>query len=206
VLVELFTSEGCSSCPPADRLLAQLDAQVVVLGEHVDYWDHDGWRDQFDAPAFSQRQEAYRRRFSLQAAYTPEMVVDGAVEFSGGDGGRALREIAKAADQPKTAIRIRRSGASLEVEVDAAASSAGVYLALAQDSGASHVSAGENKGRDLHHVAIVRSIRRVGSVQRGAPFRGSVKLPENAASERVVVFVQEADQGRVLGAAVLPPG
>jgi hypothetical protein len=94
----------------------------------------------------------------------------------------------------------------VEVEVDAAASSAGVFLALAEDSGASHVSAGENKGRDLHHVAIARSIRKVGSVKRGAAFRGTVKLPESAASERVVVFVQEPDQGRVLGAALLPPG
>jgi hypothetical protein len=205
VLVELFTSEGCSSCPPADRLLEQLDPQAIVLSEHVDYWNHDGWKDPFSSADSTLRQDGYRRRFNLDSAYTPEMVVDGAVEFSGGLANRAAQEIAKGAGQPKTAVRITRTAAGLRVETDAAAISAGVYMALADDSGASQVSAGENQGRQLHHVAIVRSMRKIGSVKPGAAFSQVVKLPESAASQRIVVFVQESDQGRVHGAAMLPP-
>ena len=95
ILVELFTSEGCSSCPPADRLLQQLDGQVVVLSEHVDYWNHLGWRDPFSSAAFSQRQEAYGRRLHAES-YTPQMVIDGGVEFVGNDAHRAAQEIERA--------------------------------------------------------------------------------------------------------------
>jgi hypothetical protein len=205
VLVELFTSEGCSSCPPADRLLEQLDPQAIVLSEHVDYWNHDGWKDPFSSADADLRQDGYRRRFNLDSAYTPEMVVDGAAEFSGGLASRAAQEIAKAASQPKAALRMTRTAAGLQVEADAAAISAGVFMALADDSGASQVSAGENKGRELHHVAIVRSMRKIGSVKPGASFNQVVKLPDGAAAQRIVVFVQESDQGRVHGAAMLPP-
>jgi hypothetical protein len=205
VLVELFTSEGCSSCPPADRLLEQLDPQAIVLSEHVDYWNRDGWKDPFSSADSTMRQDGYRRRFNLDSAYTPEMVVDGAAEFSGSLANRAAQEIVKAASQPKTAVRITRTAAGLRVEANAAAISAGVFMALADDSGVSQVSAGENQGRQLHHVAIVRSIRKIGSVKPGAAFSQVVKLPDSAAAQRIVVFVQESGQGRVRGAAMLPP-
>ena len=104
VVVELFTSEGCSSCPPADQLLDRLTAaaaddgaKVVALGEHVDYWDRLGWRDRFSSAAFTSRQELYARRFNLDSAYTPQMVVDGHAEFVGSDSAAARRAIAKAA-------------------------------------------------------------------------------------------------------------
>ena len=93
VLVELFTSEGCSSCPPADRHLTQLDSQAIVLSEHVDYWNDQGWKDKFSSPVFTQRQEAYARQFGLQSPYTPQMVVDGEAQFVGGDTRRAAVDI-----------------------------------------------------------------------------------------------------------------
>ena len=101
ILVELFTSEGCSSCPPADRLLESLDPQVIVLSEHVDYWDRLGWRDPFSAHANTLRQEGYARGFGTEGPYTPQMVIDRATEFVGNDSRRAMEEIARAA---KTAI------------------------------------------------------------------------------------------------------
>ena len=119
VLVELFTSEGCSSCPPADTLLQQLDrtqpvsgAELIVLSEHVDYWNHIGWTDPFSSRFFSDRQSAYAGRFGLASVYTPQMVVDGAVEFVGGDSRLVSQAIQKSLPAPKIAIRI--SGLSLD--------------------------------------------------------------------------------------------
>lgn len=206
VLVELFTSEGCSSCPPADRLLEQLDVRAVVLSEHVDYWDHQGWKDRFSSPAFTLRQQAYSRQFGIDGVYTPEMVVDGSVEFNGGEGGRALREISKAELRKKAEIRLSNTAAGLQVEVSGAPKSADVVLALAEDSGTSQVSGGENSGRRLHHVSIVRDLRKIGSVKRGGGFSRVIELPPAGGALRVVVFLQEPDHGPVWGARMLRLG
>jgi hypothetical protein len=204
VLVELFTSEGCSSCPPADRHLQQLDSQVIVLSEHVDYWDHLGWKDRFSSPAFTERQEVYAKEFGLDSSYTPQMVVDGAAQFTGGDARRAAAEIDKAAGRPKAAIFLSRSGAGVRVDVEGAPHEADIWLALADDSDLTRVAGGENKGHILNHVAVVRSIRKIGSLKRGGTFAREVDLPSGAAGQRIVVFLQEAGQARVLGAAMLP--
>ena len=113
VLVELFTSEGCSSCPPADRLLAALDRQqpvpgttIVVLSEHVDYWDHAGWRDPFSSHQWTERQNDYGRQFGLDSVYTPQMVIDGSTQASGSDGRAVLSAIERSAKQPHIEIAI----------------------------------------------------------------------------------------------------
>jgi hypothetical protein len=201
VLVELFTSEGCSSCPPADRLLESLDSQVIVLSEHVDYWDRLGWRDPYSGHANTQRQEAYARGFGIEGPYTPQMVVDGVTEFVGNDARRATDEIARARSREKIAVHLSRTAAGIQVQIDPAAKAADVWLAVAADSGTSQVTAGENQGRRLHHVAILRSLRKIGAVKRGAGFAQNVAVPPDAG--RVIVFVQDAGLGKVYGAGIL---
>lgn len=205
VLVELFTSEGCSSCPAADRLLEKLDPQAIVLSEHVDYWDHQGWKDPFASHAFTARQESYSRILSVEGVYTPQMVIDGDREFVGSDGRRATEAIAKAIRRKKAEVRLSRMDAGLQVEISAAPGSADVFLAVADDSATSQVAAGENSGRSLHHVAVLRSLQKIGSVKRGGGFSRLVELPRGAASQRAIVFVQESGPGKVCGAAMLAP-
>jgi hypothetical protein len=205
VLVELFTSEGCSSCPPADRVLEALDPSTIVLSEHVDYWDHLGWRDPFSSHATTLRQEAYARRFSTKGPYTPQMVIDGSIEFNGSDGPRALAEIERSAKREKVEVRLARTDGGLKIETGTAARSADIMLALAEDTATSQVASGENGGRKLHHVAILRSLRKVGTVKRGAPANLTVPLNAAASGQRVIVFLQESDLGRVSGAGSLVP-
>jgi len=209
VLVELFTSEGCSSCPPADQLLAILDqkqpipgAQLIVLSEHVDYWNHDGWKDPFSYAAFTTRQEIYARRFGLKDPYTPEMVVDGTTEFVGSDTRKAEAALVAAAQEPKVGIRILPAEKALTIEVDAlpAKHKANVYAVEAANSATSDVQRGENSGRTLHHVAVAGQIRQIGKISEHAGF--TTRLPVPNAGSRLVVFVQESDNGRVWGAAM----
>ncbi|MEP6540209.1 MAG: DUF1223 domain-containing protein [Bryobacteraceae bacterium] len=217
VLVELFTSEGCSSCPPADVLLESLDraqpvegAEIVVLSEHVDYWNQIGWTDPFSSSRYSQRQQAYARRFRLDGGYTPQMVVDGTTEFVGSDGRRAIADIGKAARTAKAAVRILptedRSRVRIEVE---GAANAEVFLAVALNEAVSQVMRGENKGRKLTHVAVVQSLTQIGKVAANGSFSREIELPADKKADpkgyRYAAFVQERGQGRILGTALLKP-
>jgi len=215
VLVELFTSEGCSSCPPADALLAKLDelqpvagVTVIALEEHVDYWDHQGWRDPFSSADFTARQQRYAQALHIEAPYTPQMVIDGRLEFVGNDSQRALHELASAAHNPKTPVHLTVNGnAALTVHIDPAPASATVFLAIAETGLASDVARGENAGRNLKHSAVVRKLTPIGKLQPGEPFSAgpALKLDKRWKLEnlRAVVFVANAT-GKVLGAAELP--
>lgn len=204
VLIELFTSEGCSSCPPADRLLEQLDAHAIVLSEHVDYWNHDGWADPFSSAEFTARQEAYCRRLHPDGAYTPQMVVDGSVEFTGSNVTRAAHELALAKDRPRAGVHLERTNAGLQVRIEGGHAGDSVLLAIADDSGESNVGAGENRGRKLHHVAILRSLHKIGKVERGGGFQKELPLAEKTQTQRLIVFVQQGSTGQISGAAILP--
>lgn len=217
-LVELFTSEGCSSCPPADALLQQLDSSlptsVIVLSEHVDYWNHLGWKDRFSSHVFSDRQREYENRFRLQSVYTPEMVVDGDSEFLGNNAQLANQALQKAWAQKKVGVRITDSsveaaGLRVQVETDplpASAKRADLYLAVALDHAESQVGRGENAGRKLSHVGVVLKLTRVGAVRPGKAlaqeFHLSLDRHEASSKLRVIAFLQEGGEGRVLGAAM----
>jgi hypothetical protein len=223
VLVELFTSEGCSSCPSADTLLARLEreqpvpaADILVLEEHVDYWDSPSWHDRFSSNRFSARQSAYSTRLLLTSEYTPQMIVDGTYEFVGNDIVQAFHAIAQAAGAPKLMLRLSpliRDGARVGGSVFVARSSASVhhvdlYAAVVESVASTQVLGGENGGQTLHHVSVVREMQRIGSLaaKRNSPLKFSLSLPEDvsAANLRVVVFAQRSGQGAILGAVSSP--
>lgn len=215
VLAELFTSEGCSSCPPADALLMKLDrmqpvagAQIIVLSEHVDYWNSLGWTDPYSSVQFTQRQAMYARSLVAED-FTPQLVIDGRSQFVGSDEKAILASIAKAASRSKTALRIvsaKREGNEAVIGIEVPAQSSGkadVWVAIADDRDQSSVRKGENSGRTLTHVAVVRSLRKVGTVTKAAGFEKSVRIPlaSQATEMRAVVFVAE-NGGPIVGAAM----
>jgi hypothetical protein len=217
VLVELFTSEGCSSCPPADKLLQALEAgqpvagaHIIVLSEHVDYWDRLGWRDPFSSAQFTERQQDYSRLFRDAGPYTPEMVVDGVVGFTGNDRAEALRTIAHAARAAKAAVRVSGGAGKLSIDADAVKHGADVMLAITERNLLSQVARGENAGRRLTHTAVVRSLRVIGKARPGEPFHTETAAPLDKAWKgenlHVVVWLQEHSSRRVLGAAEIPLG
>ncbi len=222
VLVELFTSEGCSSCPPADALLLRLghqpipSADIIILGEHVDYWDQLGWHDRFSSHQFTQRQNQYRVRFHLESDYTPQMIVDGVTEFVGNDSSRATHAVTLAARQPKIPLVLTppvttNHALSATVSLPASAAdqalanaNADLYAALIDSLDTTIVRSGENGGRTLQHAGVVRSLLRIGSLRDlvPAPIPVHLTLPADAAftPQRIVVFAQSPGQGPILAA------
>lgn len=229
IIVELFTSEGCSSCPPADAVLSHLEktqpvagAEIIAMSEHVDYWNYIGWSDPFSSEAFSARQQAYAPVFGNDGVYTPQMVVDGQAEFIGSSTGKAQTAIARAAKLPKAEVRIssvddKSSAANqtirLKVSVEkfpriSAGDVAEVLFAITEDNLSSQVVRGENSGRKLAHTSVVRELRSLGRIDDpGKMFESttSVMLKSDWKKRdlRAVVFVQERANKRILGAATL---
>jgi hypothetical protein len=214
VLVELFTSEGCSSCPPADRLLARLAAEqpvpgalIVPLSLHVDYWNRLGWADPFSSAAFTERQGAYAARFSgAGRVYTPQMVVDGSAEFVGSDERAARRAIGAAARASRAFVRaVPLNGSSVRVSVAGAPPGADVVLAVVEDGLSSDVTRGENAGKTLTHEAVTRALVAAGRTDARGRFDASVSVPTGPGTRRVLAFAQEHGAGRVLGASAPRP-
>ena len=224
VVVELFTSEGCSSCPPADTLLQQLvdtqpvaGAQVIGLGLHVDYWDQQGWRDRFSSAALTNRQQAYGRRFNLESVYTPQMVVDGRSELVGSDVRAARQAIERAAAsphgivqiavEPAVADRVAVSVVATNLPAGSAARS-DIVLAIVEDHLRSDVTRGENSGRVLTHAAVVRQLRSIGQASADArsAAQADVALGRDWQRDRLkaVAFVQERASRVIVASAVAP--
>lgn len=222
VVIELFTSEGCSSCPPADALLQKLDqsqpvsgAELIVLSEHVDYWNEIGWTDPYSSHEYTERQGAYANHFGLNTVYTPQMVVDGNFELVGSDERRAVEAVREAGMLKKAPVCVSFDAsddktATIHVEAGPltsstkAAQSASVFLGIADDSDESQVCRGENAGRTLRHVAVLRDLTRIGTVNASDPFSRDLKLNLNSKGPknlRIVVIIQEPEVGKILGAA-----
>lgn len=218
VLVELFTSEGCSSCPAADVLLAKLlreqpvaGAEIIPLSLHVDYWDHQGWKDPFSSKAFTARQQSYARIFGDDRVYTPQMIVDGRDEFPGSDEARALRTVGQASTRPRLPLKMdaRAASAAVRVSIDLPAAPIDaepidVMVALTEDDLTSVVRRGENGGRTLAHAAVTRRLQTLGALDRDSfVANGQLDLHASWKRERlrVVVFLQGRNTRHVYGAA-----
>ena len=220
VLLELFTSEGCSSCPPADRLLQILDekqpvadAYLIVLSEHVDYWDRLGWKDPFSSPQYTARQQDYTNRYNFDGVYTPQIVVDGRYGVVGSDGRKAVSAIQKAIRARKlmvTISNVARAGnavtarIALPVDENFKGTRGILYVALADNRQESHVARGENGGRTLAHVAVARVLKEVGAIDFNVASSKEIALPIQSGSGnglRVIAFIQDPKSGYVLGVA-----
>jgi hypothetical protein len=221
VLVELFTSEGCSSCPPADHMLGRLlevqpvpGAEVIALGFHVDYWDHQGWVDRFGSRQATQRQNFYTPVWREEQIYTPQMVVNGSRQFVGHDARAAYDAIKAAAAEPMAAVTVASAAATdgrpaLRIEVqplDQLSSKADVWLAITEDNLVSDVTRGENARKRLPHMAVVRTFDRIGSAERtrglSATRQVSVDKGWRRDALKAIVVVQDSKTRRVIGAAV----
>lgn len=219
VVLELFTSEGCSSCPPADRLLESLDekqpfggADLVVLSEHVDYWNGDGWVDPYSSKLFSARQRWYAEQFGLASVYTPQLVVDGYWEMVGGNAVEMRNAVETAIHNEKVGLTLAnavRNGDRIKFHLTSAdlpetEGAVTVYVALAENKVQSNVRGGENGGRSLTHVAVVRAFVSVGTVTGGSSFSKdiAIPMPTGAASNgyRVVAFLQGDKSHKIVGA------
>ena len=209
VLVELFTSEGCSSCPSADAALQRIQAEappgslVLALEEHVDYWDNLGWRDPYSSAFFTERQRGYAASLSRSRVYTPQMVVDGAAEFVGSDEGEARRQIALAARAKKPLVGLSQAGGLLKIQPPPLEEAGELWLAVSESGLQSKVERGENEGKLLKHAPVARSLKRLGEVPKaGAPVEAKVEAAKGR-SLQAVVFVTSARTRKVLAAASL---
>ncbi|MBK8219887.1 MAG: DUF1223 domain-containing protein [Candidatus Obscuribacter sp.] len=210
VVLELFTSAGCSSCPPADKLLAELSkmngSSVIILSEHVDYWDYLGWRDPFSAPIFTDRQRLYARVFNQDSVYTPEMVINGAIGFVGTDRQKAEGAIKGRTALPKDRILFKavekNNGRSAEIvlqDTDMQLSKdERVVVFLTEDEVSVPVRAGENSGRVLNHAGVVRETLLFDKV----PPRFELPVPSSGRSRafKVVVLRQNMRTMSITGA------
>jgi len=217
VLVELYTSEGCSSCPPADVFLESLvrdqpiaRAEIIPIGLHVDYFNQLGWKDAFSSASFTARQRGYSSVFGEDNLYTPQMVVDGEKAIQGTEGDMVRREIESAAGRPHLTVhvvaRVVADRVQLTIQAPAAPNNAEkiqIVAAITEDGLSSVVTRGENNGRTLHHVAVARLVQVLDSLNaKGSVLEKRLSLAKNwkRGALKAVVWLQGAKSREVYGA------
>jgi hypothetical protein len=207
IVLELFTSEGCSSCPPADALLAELASRpaVLALSFHVDYWDRLGWKDPYSSAAATTRQRHYAELFGTGTVYTPQLVVDGHWQAVGSDRSEVEHAIDSARRAPAAipvTLTLDHRRARIVIGAAGGAAAGSIVLVGFDRRHVDTVNGGENDGRTLAHVDVVRGIADLGRFDgRG----GTIEAPVNWQADRVAVLV-EAGDGQILGAAVADAG
>ncbi len=204
VLVELFTSEGCSSCPPADKVLARLqkeqpveNVEIIPLALHVDYWNYLGWRDEFSSADYSARQNGYAEKFKLDSIFTPQMVVDGQTQFVGSQFDTAVNSVKNSAKLKKAEVEMTIENNNLKVDISGLPNheAAYVWFVITEDNLQTDVKRGENSGRKLPHTGVVRQMNLIETLNENAKsFSGSqtVALQKNWEKKNLnlIVFVQ----------------
>jgi len=204
VVVELYTSQGCNSCPPADEVLGQLSGRddVIALSLHVDYWDYLGWRDTFAKHQFTQRQVAYRDAWRKSVVYTPQMVVQGRHDVMGS----RADDLAAAIDaalrvEPPIKVTIERQGGMLKCRIEPGAErTVGiVWIAKYTISATVEIDRGENTGRTITYMNVVNSLHRFGSWAGTEP--EEVVMPQPEPGEGVAIWIQAGEAGPILAAA-----
>ena len=213
VLVELFTSEGCSSCPPADVNLTRIEknqpiagAEIITLALHVDYWNSLGWKDEYSSGIFSRRQQLYSQALKLDSNYTPQMIVDGRTEFVGSNTEKTDQAIAAAAKTPKANVEISPTADAVKINISDVPKheNATIFLAVTEDNLASNVKRGENAGKHLEHTSVVRALNSIGmltAAQNTLEMQTTMPIEPNWKREnlKIVVFAQENATRKVLG-------
>ena len=221
-IVELFTSEACSSCPPADALLRQINLKrastgqlIVGISEHVTYWNSAAWKDPFSSRAFTDRQSAYASRLSSEGSYTPQMVLNGREQFVGSDAGALEQALRDDARRPHLVLSIL-SSTPFSLGVDVRFSLAGeisrpldIFAVLTDDADQSSVQGGENGGRLLQHVSVARSLTRVAMLRGDGEQSVHIVLPEgfqpgSGSGHHLILLAQEQHLGAIVGAATIP--
>jgi hypothetical protein len=203
-VIELFTSEGCSSCPPADKLLEEInkeyaDKKVLVLAYHVDYWNRLGWQDRFSSVANTQRQNYYATIFNLSSIYTPQAVVNGSEEFVGSQKTKMVHAI-ETSTKANKAITLTASYTNKKIVVNYDANSKlpdeEILIALVEKDASTDVKRGENEGRKLHHVNIVRQFEHINKNKGTVQFQLPEKMKEDFF---VVALIQNEKTGSISG-------
>jgi hypothetical protein len=212
-VIELFTSEGCSSCPPADELVARIEKEVTdkpvyILAFHVDYWNRLGWKDVFSSAEYSQRQHQYAQWLHVESVYTPQIVVNGHTEFVGSEEGNLRNAIKAGLQKTSTAaltignVKVDKDKATLQYHSEGADRNSTLILALVQKHAQTKVKNGENGGRTLSHVQIVRELQNIALNGRTAG-NENISLPANfdANNWELIAFLQNAQDGQIIAAA-----
>lgn len=218
VLIELFTSEGCSSCPPADELLRQIsgsktrEGQLIVgLSEHVTYWNSLGWKDSYSSEQYTRRQNDYGTRFGLDSVYTPQIVVNGREQFVGSDR-RALDAAFATEAQRKqielhiTSVQVMGRNVTFSYSAGGLPANSSLYLVavLVDDTDRSSVLRGENSGRELTHASVARALTPLGILRETGLRSVSLPLPTSfgvgsGTGHHLVLFAQQDGTGAVMG-------
>lgn len=211
-VVELFTSEGCSSCPPADALVAKVQKEsagkpVYILAFHVDYWNHLGWKDAFSSHDYSSRQYQYSKWLKSSEVYTPQVIVNGRTEFVGSDEKSLRNAIAAGLEKPtKTElslnnIKVEGDKAAVQYHAEGVANNSALLIALVEKNAISKVKSGENGGRTLAHVQIVTQLKSI-PVKSNANGTESIALPHGFDPQKfeLISFVQNTLNGEIIGA------